>query len=205
MEMNPFYITPETIMNRLARVHNKKMIQIADVIEWAAECTTEYIEDFNSFVRYDDIVIEADDKGRFYLPCLVYRILDVHKSSSPVPYKKRGGFIELDDKSITTALLDYVGIPVTDSGELLIDKNHAQAVEAFIVHNLYYQDYLTGQIHPNMWQEILMKKENELLAARSSFRHWDQRKFETMAAIRGNIVPEIAKVPLFRMYNTSGK
>ena len=205
MEMNPFYITPETIMNRLSRVHKGNQLQIADVIEWAAECTTEYIEDFDSMVRYDDILLTADSRGRFYLPCLVYRILDIHSGSTRVPFLKKQGYIVLTDSSSKTVLMNYVGIPTTDNGELLIDKNHAQAVEAFIVHQLYYEDYLNQKLHPNMWQTIQMKLENELVASKSSFRHWDQSKFDTIEAIRGNMVPELARTPLFKLYNVAGK
>lgn len=206
MEMNPYYITPQTILNRLARVHKGKQIQEADVIEWAAECTTEYIEDFDSFVKYEQVLLTKETNNRFYLPCLVYRVLDVYNSSDTrIPFVKRQGYITAQDITIETIYIDYVGIPTTDNGELLIDKNHAQAVEAFIVHKLYYEDFLNNKVHPNVWQDIKLTLENELIAARGSYRHWDQSKFETISAIRGNMVPELGKVPLFKMYNTAGK
>lgn len=206
MEMNNFYISPLTILDRLTRVHKNKQIQLADVVEWSAECTTEYIEDFDSFVRYDGVQIKREKNNRFYLPCLVYRILDIYTGDGrAVGYKRRAGFIELNDTTIDTVYMDYIGIPVTDEGEICIDKNHAQAVEAFIVHKLYYEDYLNQKLHPNMWQDITLRMENELLAARGSFRHWDQRRFETMTAIHGDMIPDLAKVPLFRYYNTAEK
>lgn len=206
MEMNPFYITPETILNRLSRVHRNKKIYLADVIEWSAECTTEYLEDADSFIRYENVELNADTNKRFYLPCLVYRILDVHNSNDVrLSFRKRAGYIMLEDNTIDSIYIDYLGVPVNEQGELLIDKNHAQAIEAFILSKIYYEDFLNGKLHPNLWQDINLKLENELLAAKSSFRHWDQSKFETIQAIRGNMVPDIAKVPLFKMYNTSGK
>ncbi len=205
MYMNPFYITHKTIMNRLARVHKGKHIHEADVIEWSAECITEYIEDFDSMIRYDDVLLTAESDGRFYLPCLTYRILDVHNGASRVPYLKKGIYIVLPESKATQIYINYIGIPVSDDGELLVDKNHAQAVEAFIVHKMYYEDYLNGKIHPNMWMDIKMTLENELLASKSSFRHWDQSKFDTIQAIRGNIVPQLASTPLFKIYNIAGK
>lgn len=204
MQDNPFYILPQTIMNRLARVHKDKVFTLQDVIEWCAECETELIEDFDYFVPYNNIELKADNDGRFFLPCLVYRIMDVHlgNSSNRVAFDKYLGFIRPRDKSIKSLYIDYIGIPVTDDGDLLIDKNHAQACEAFIVHKLYYEDFLKGRLHPNMWTDIKLTLENELLAAKSSYRHIDQGRLETLGAIRGNIVPKIARVPLYQLYNT---
>jgi hypothetical protein len=201
MEFNPFYITPETIMNRLSRVHKDKIFTLPEVIEWSAECVTEYIEDYDYFVPYSDIELIPESNGRFYLPCLVYRIMDIHDGKNRIAYEKHAGYIKPRDKSIAKMYLNYIGIPVTDEGDILIDKNHAQACEAFIIHKLYYEDYLKGRLHPNMWQDIKLTLENELLAARASYRHIDQGRLETLAAIRGNIVPRIAQVPLFQLYN----
>jgi hypothetical protein len=197
------YITPKTILNRITRIHKHKQLDIKDVIEWSAECEIEVIEDFDYFVKYYNIPLKVEKQNRVYYPCLLYRILDVKtKGGRRIPFSYDHQCIVLQANH-DEVLIDYLGIPISEKGEILVDVNHAQAVVTFIVEKLYYEDYITGKIHPNVYQDIMLKLENELLAAKGSYRKWDQSRFETLSAIRNNMIPEIARVPFYQYYSTS--
>lgn len=199
MVLNPFYVEVETIINRIGRKFRSKALDKNDAIEWSAECEIDYIEDFDYFAQYINWELPVTN-GRAYPPCLTYKLLDVHGGTARVPYKKHGPYIVVE-KSLDKVFVNFLGIPVSEeTGMPLILRGHEQAVEAFIVYNLHYEDFIKGKIHPNIYLVLLDDMNNKIEAARSTYRYLDNARLENLQAIRGNMVPVLANIELFKLY-----
>lgn len=146
---------------------------------------------------------------RVYLPCNIYRLLDVYSalgnSDSRVPYNMIGSFISLSlDTTLTSVYIDYYGVPIDiESGDPLIIRGHEDACFWYSMYMLYLVDILTDKISIDAKNELRMNKDNAILAAQNfSARHMDRNKMNRAMAIKYNIIPKPAQLKLIRTYNT---
>jgi len=199
--MNTSNLIPEptfnhdTIIDRISRVHKKKLINKGDIIEWASECETDYIEDVHNMVGYAGIKLPVKNH-RTFLPCNVYRILKLYSSrgnkESDVPFQRTGRWLYLSQKlNVDFVYIDFYGLQIGSDGIPLIMEGHMQAVEAFCVEKLYYEDFLTEKMSESRWNAIHQDCVNKLRETTGSFRNYTKEDLNKLHFIQYNLVPKI--------------
>ena len=205
---NNKYITAKTSMAQLSRVHKHKMqgISYGDIIEWCAEVETDYLGDVEYMAKHQAVECKVDFKNKMALqPCNLYRTLDVCSDinmTNRIPYVDNGTYYFFDDTQTFAkndhdeyvVYVNYYGIPTDDDGFPLIKKGHAQACYAFCVKKLYEEDFYMGKLQANVWGDILQELENQLAAAKNSFRHVSRNELEKYNAIISNMIPRLGEI-----------
>lgn len=182
-----------TIYDMLSRVHKKKQINQGDIAEWAAECETEWIADIDNMIGYSGIAVKMLGR-RALIPCNVYRIVKVYTDrnnrNSEINFTRTGRYINFD-KTYQQVYIDYFGIIVDEDGYPVILPGHMQAIEAFCVHKLYYEDYLNNEMDHNRWAYITEDMKNKMADAKGSIRAFTFEDLNSLNYIRYSMVPKI--------------
>jgi len=204
MTHNHLYTDHKNIFARLTRKVRTKRIDEADIIEWCQEVENDIVQDMAYMYRY----VEAEftvENNRVFLPCHVYKILDVYTSpgdvTSRIYYYKAGEFISFDpSESYTTVYIDFMGMPVDlETGTPLIIRGHEMACEAYCMWNLFFEDIISDKISIDAKNRIESRKDMELAACLStSERHRDRQDRNRDMRIMMNWVPRPANIKLIK-------
>ena len=204
MTHNHLYTDHKNIMARLSRTFTMKTINEADIIEWCQEAETDIIQDVDNMYKFIEVELDIEN-DRAYLPCNIYKILDVYltpeDSTSRIDYYKVGPYISVDSsQNYTSIYIDYLGNPVDlKTGIPLIVRGHEIACEAYCTWKLFYQDIIMDKISVDAKNRIEMKMSYELAAAiGTSKRHKDRSDMNREMIIRGNWVPRLANLKLIK-------
>jgi len=138
--------------------------------------------------------------SRAWLPCNVYRILDVYdkngNTATAVEYNNAGEFLVFrSDMTLTTIYIDYEGHPVDlETGLPLIIKGHENACLHYCLYMLHYEDILHDRISVDAKNRLEYNRGAELLAAMSyKAKNKSRRDLERNDAIMYDELPEVAK------------
>jgi len=194
--MNAKYATIQEIFARVTSVIKQKKINAADVVEWAVQCETEYIDNFESYFLYLKVKLDVRDKMA-RVPYFKARILDVYqdpdKKGSQVNYYDSGRYLILDSSYDKDYIyINFIGIPIDeDSGYPLIRKGHEEACVAHIICNLYREDFYNGKINQAQWYEMKEERRTQVEAAKYNFGDYSRRDLDNIKAITLNKIPAI--------------
>jgi len=197
---NSKYTDHRAIMASLGSVIKNRSIQEADVIEWCQECERNYIKDPMTFWKYMGIALDVENLNnttsppRARVPCNVIRILDVYASENDetgLRILNVGNYIHLPKGyTNTTVYLNFLGTPIDlETGTPLILKGHEEACKAFILKQIYYEDFLNGKIDANRFSFINEDFINKHRSARnSSILHKTRSEMEDVTIITMNMI-----------------
>lgn len=193
---NAKYTTFKEILARVTSVIKTKEINPADVLEWAVECETEWIQDFPALVPYYKAKLPVRDKMA-RVPPYCARILDVYtdpdNQKSHVQYYNNGAYLvlnsEYDKKDV---YVNFMGIAIDEETNTpMIKKGHEEACVQHVLVKLFYEDFLTGKLHPNTYLEMKDERNLQVRAAQADFSNYDRRTLMEIAAINMNMIPYI--------------
>jgi len=191
------YVSVKNVAARLARNVKNQNFDIYDVAEWAAECEIDEIGQFEGFAKYRNVVIQVKH-NKAYLPCNVYRILNVYRNRCSIPtYSWDGAYLRFNfddprtfnkDYSIE---LDYLGIMVDDEGLPMILEGHQEACYWYIMTKLYFEDYMNRLIDENRYTFLQDRLGHYVAKSKSSMRHYSRDDMNDVQAILHNMVPKV--------------
>jgi hypothetical protein len=207
MMNNNKYFSAEKIFARLSRNQKQKMLNysIGDIIEWCAEIEIEVIGDAPQFEKFEDVELTVID-GTALLPCNIYRIKDIFLSTG----KRIMGVHNDGDKLIFSEneyypatgekiYINYLGIPLDKKGYPVMLKGHEQALYWGCVVRMYEEDYSTGNIHPNVYNDFTIRYESALNAAGSGMRHRSKNELKDYMAVILNAIQKPNRLPLYKL------
>ena len=185
----------QTILDSITRIHRNKPINEGDIIEWVSECETDHIQDVENMIGYSGLRLEVRNK-KALLPCNVYRILKVYTSktdrNSDVNYVQVKRWLNMPsnyDKDYV--YVDFYGLRIDENGMPQIMDGHLPALQAFCVHNMYYEDWLLGKIDNSRWMFIYEDMVNKVRDVRNSLRNVNFEDLNKLHFIQFNMVPKI--------------
>jgi hypothetical protein len=190
---NSKYTTHLEIYGRLTALIKNKPINPADVLEWSIQCETEFIESFDSLVPYLKVSLPVHGYMA-RVPYYCTRLLDVYDSNGNKPnYYNNGAYLVLNnDYTQKTIMVNFLGLAVDPETELpYIRKGHEEACVRHCMVNLYYQDFIDGKIHPNVYADMKQERNLQVQAARENYSDLDRQQLMEIAAIRLNMMPHI--------------
>jgi len=202
--MNQKYFSAEKIYARLAKQHKKKMAEytLGDIVGMCAEIEIEVIGDSYEYERIENYEMEVID-GKALLPCNIYRILDVMSNNTRIfDFHNNGIFLSFSENanivpsngSIVT--MNYMGIPLCpDTGYPLFLRGHEQALYWGCLFRIYEEDGISGNMNYNSWNDIQLRYETQLSAAKGGFRHMDRNSMKQFTAIVTNAIQKANKLP----------
>jgi len=194
--MNSKYTTFEEIYARVTSLVKRKQINPADVLDWCVQCETEWIENYNSYVRYLQAKFVVSD-FMVRMPPYKVRILDVYESpnnkNSRLQYYDNGLYIALPSTyKKDHVYVNFLGLPLDEeSGLPMIHKGSEEACVAHVIHNLYFEDYLNGHIDQGRYNTIRETRDLQVRAAKSSFASYDRQELREILAISLNLTPHL--------------
>jgi len=171
------YTDHRRIMASLSSILKGKTLDESDVLEWCMECERNYIKDPEWMFYYTRIPLEVTGANTetvyATLPCNVIRLLDVYQSetaTTPVRVNNTGVRIFLPQNYPSDAVyVNFTGGPVDlDTGMPLILIGHEEACKAYVVKQMYYEDFLNNAIDYNRWAYIVQDFQNKCTASRNS-------------------------------------
>ena len=188
------------ILDKITRVHKHKQVNEGDIVEWVAECETDYLQDIDHMIGYIGIGLFVRN-GRAKLPCNVYRIFSVYTRrgdrGSQVRFRKVGQWLYFDQPcKFHTVYIDFAGIRVDEAGYPVVNPAHLQALEAFCVYKLYYEDFILQKISGMAWGEIKEDMINKCRETAYDFRDMTLEDFNHLHFIQYNMVPKIGGMQL---------
>ena len=163
---------------------------------------TEVIGNWAQFERYDKHEITVAD-GKAYLPCNIYRILDVydanemrimryHNNGTYISFSEFGGSIPDGSK----LYINYYGIPIDDeTGYPLFLRGHEQALYDGCVLRLYEEDYSLGKMRGDVYNEMVTKYEVSLRSCNNGFRHFSRNDAKDYLAVVCNAIQKVNRTP----------
>ena len=190
------YTTFKEIYARVASVIKTKPINPADVLEWAIECETEWIEDFPALVPYYKAKFDIRDK-QARIPPYCVRILDVYKDpdnhKSHVNFYDNGSYIVLDSNyDLEYVYVNIMGIPIDPETETpLILKGHEEACVQHVLVKLFYEDFLMGKISPTAYGEMKEERNLQVRAAQGNYKNYSRKELMEINMIHMNMIPYI--------------
>ena len=193
---NQKYTNHRLIMNRVSRAVSQMgidgMVNEDDIIEWAAECETDYIADYNYFVRFRQVPLRVSN-CLAKLPCNVARIEDVFLPSGNIDYHNDGAYLRFPQGfQGTIVYVNYLGIPVDSDGNPLILRGHEQAVVTFCILQLITPLHLAGKLkNPAIYAEYTDKLNYQCHASKNGYRHKDRADVNRDVIVWGNLIPKI--------------
>lgn len=194
--MNAKYTTLEEIYARVTSLVKSKSINPADVVDWAIQCETEWIENYNSYVRYLKAKFVVSDY-MVRIPPYKVRVLDVFedpdKNSSRVQYYDNGSYLVLSSTyKKDHVYVNFIGLAIDEeTGLPMIHKGSEEACVAHVIHNLFYEDYLNNNIDQGRYNTIAQTRDLQVRAAKSSFAQYDRQELREVLAISLNLTPHI--------------
>ena len=163
-----------------------------------------------TMMEYEDIdlTVDFDSNGEpiVFLPCNVFRVLDVYKDSHRMlEYKTNGAYMyDFSHNGHKEKLregepiyINYRGTNIdADTGEILIVKGHEEACKTFCKIQMFEEDAALGSFDKNMW--LLWKTEfaNQSQAAKYNYQHKSRLKIDNLNKIRGNMIVQIGGLVL---------
>lgn len=202
MEWNNLYITHKVILASLARTHKRKNWQENEIMEWCQECLNNVIVDVETMTKYVEIGLEVPttgtQKNMVYLPCNIFRLLDVYDGSdNRIDYSYNGSYIILpSDNTLTAIYINYIGTPIDENGIPLIPKTQQIACETYCKVKGFEEDVAYGNFNAQLW----MMWKNELTpmisAGKNDYRFRDRHAIDKLNIIHGNLTPVIANIKL---------
>lgn len=203
---NNKYFTAEKIFARLSKTHKDKMssYSIGDIIEWCAEIEIEVIGNYHQFTKYENVPLTVID-GKAMLPCNIFRISDIYSSSNnrifnahsdgdKISFSEDSNYIPSSNEII---YINYIGIPVDpETGYPLLLKGHEQALYWGCLTRMYEEDYLTQNIHGNIYNDMTIRYETALNAADNGFRHHTRNDMKEYMAVVLNAIQKANRLPM---------
>ena len=189
-----------TIMDMIARVHKNKQINEGDIVEWVAECETDYLQDIDNMIGFSGIGLTVT-RGKALMPCNVYRVMTVYtqrgnRGTQP-PFRRVGRWLYFNNDFVAPMVyIDYYGVRVDESGYPVVMESHKQALEAFCVYKLYYEDFLLGKMQGMAWGVIQEDMINKCRETIYDFRRFTQEDLNQLHYIQYNMVPKIGLMEL---------
>lgn len=193
---NSKYTTFKEIFARVASVIKTKDINPADVLEWAIECETEWIQSFPSLVPYHKIKLNVRDKTA-RIPPYCARVLDVYKDpgnqKSHVNFYNNGAYLILDSSyDLPFVYINFMGIAIDEESQTpLIMKGHEEACVQHVIVKLFYEDFITGKLSPTAYGEMKEERNLQVRAAQGGFSNYSRQELMELAAINMNMLPYI--------------
>jgi len=191
------YVSVKNIAARLARNIKGKNFDIYDVAEWAGECEVDEIGQYEGFAKYRNVKITVKH-NKAYLPCNIYRVLNVYRDRCSIPsYDWDGAYLRFnfDDPSSFnneyTIELDYLGIMVDDQGLPMILKGHEEACYWYIMTKIYLEDWMNNILASDRYQFFQDRLGHYVAKSQSSMRHYSRDDMNEVQAIMHNIVPKV--------------
>jgi hypothetical protein len=199
------YVTSEVIAGRLNSQFRTFEFDRSLVAEYCARVEVEHFGDIDTMWKFEEIPLIVGFEKSVLLPCNVYRIIEVYdENEDRITYNKTNTHLFAlknitngdDYKEGDTVYINYIGIPVdTVTGEILIPSGHELACETFCKVKFFEEDAMLRKIDPNMWREWNILFSNQVMAAKSSYRHRDKTHDEQLNIIRGNMLAMIGRMP----------
>lgn len=198
---NHLYISPDVIYADLSRIYKNKSIEYYDIVEWCARVETLHLADIDKMFYFEGDEFEVKD-GMVLLPYNMFRLLDVYtdpKNSNSIINKigNNGsvlyGFNMPDGKKI---YLNYIGIPITDTGIPLIIKSHEEACGFFCRCRLFEEDMANGNFNANLWMMWDSKFSNAVTAAKQNYRAFKRSDINNLHKIKGMMIKRIGNTTL---------
>lgn len=194
--MNAKYTNIMDVYARVTALLPSRKVNPADIVEWAAQCETEWIQDYNSYVRYLKVKLDVQNK-KARIPYFKVRILDVYSNpenrGSHVNYYDNGSYLILDSNYEKDYIyINFIGIAIDEeTGLPMIKKGHEEACVRHIICNLYYEDYLNNKIDQNRWNDMLMQREIQVRAAQADIGDYSRKDLEEIKAITLSMIPVV--------------
>lgn len=202
----------------IAKVYRDLNLQEEDrwvsMVEWAAEALL-FIGAFPQFKPKDEIIDIEGYKGS--LPCDYYKTVQVMYGTIPLTMatgsfdftddcddchnlKTRHTFVySINDSYIFTNFkngqlcLSYLAFPVDEDGFPLIPDNvsYREAVYHYIVKKLFYPDYISGKLNPNIYQDMEAEWDAHCMQARGKANMPDVDKMQSIMNQFVRLIPDI--------------
>lgn len=195
------YTSPYVIMDRIARVHKNKQLNIDDIISWTAELEVNYLRDTNWMIKYINITFDVTNGYMVALPCNLWRILDVYELDEVTRIQNinNGSYLSLLNGNWTQIKMNYYGVPVHPTeGYVLILKGHEEAHEAYCLTKLYEEDFMTGKIDANRWVELNQRLGHYITTCKNNTRYIQRNDYEELSMVAHNIIRFPNKIPIKR-------
>lgn len=201
--VNSLYITPENVQASLAMQYKNKEFMLDDVTELCAQVVLNLMSDVSTMYEFEEIPLEVEN-SRIKLPCNVFTIHDLYDSNDhDVDYNNRGIYLynpkDKDGNLIadgTTLYINYAGIPVDDTGNLLIFSNFQFVCETFCKLRMFEEDVLMGKADKQIWMTWQSLLPGQVIAARQTTRHLTKADKTEILIIKGNMIPRIGPMEL---------
>ncbi len=203
MDQSHLYVTYHTIYSDVTRIYKHFNFDQGDVEIWCNDLVLRYIKDVATMVTYEGFECEVNQEtGMVYLPCNVFRILDVYDGSNYLDYNKDGldgFFIRLKGTSFPSMVyLNYKGIPMNSEGEFLLAKGYEPAAETICVLNMVKREMGSSSFNANLYIDLENKLSNQIRSARSNiYRFLDRADMQKSTLIKYNAIPKVGFLKLF--------
>lgn len=199
---NQKYSNHRVVMGRVEHALSQLSLGSAlsedDIIEWCAECETDYIADYNFFVPFRQVGVKVE-RNVAKLPCNIYRIEDVYAQGGVrVSYYNDGSYLDLGRNFRgNVVFLNYLGVPVDKEGIPLVGKGHEQACTTFCIMQSLLPFHIAGTLkNPMIYAEYEDRLNYQCIASRNGYRHKDRNELNKMDIIFGNMIPKIGSLQL---------
>jgi hypothetical protein len=191
------YVTVQNIAARIARNVKGKEFDIWDIAEWCGECETDEIGMYEGFAQYRNVEIPVKfNKG--YMPCNVYRLLNVHRNKCSIAkYNWDGAYLKFnfDDPSTFnseyTVFIDYLGVMVDDQGLPMILDGNQEACYWYCMTKLYFEDFMNGLVAEGKYMFLQDRLGHYVSKCKTSFRHVTRDDMNEIQRIMHNLVPKV--------------
>lgn len=191
------YVSVKNVAARIARNVKGKEWDIYDIAEWCAECEVDEIGMYEGFAKFRNVPVNVKyNKG--YMPCNVYRLLNVHRNKCSVTkYDYDGAFLRFnfDDPGTRndeyTVYIDYLGVMVDSEGLPLILDGHQEACFWYCMTKLYFEDYMNGLTPENRYMFLQDRLGHYVDKVKTSFRYVTRDDMNEIQRIMHNLVPKV--------------
>lgn len=206
--MNSDYISPQVIYNRLSSVYRNKIANFSfyDIAQWCYEVEVEYLKDpVQRVLKIGDPNAENDfdaikiSKHKAELPVDLYKLIDVYdQNMESIYYYKKGSYLHFDtslDKE--KCYIKYYALQLDpETGFPMIKTNHEQACYSFCRMKMHEEDFYSGKINGNVWQNMELDFSHHLSAVDSSLEDLTHQEAAELQKIMMNIVINPTNYPI---------
>lgn len=194
---NSKYVSTGFIYSYLSRTYKSSNFSKADIAEWCGDIVSK-VCDADSLVFYeeDEFTIE---NNMIALPCFLSRVLDVYynkdNSNTIMEHlQNNGSYIYgfpdiLKDGDVV--YMDYIGLPVTTEGEILIPKQYENVCRKYCMIQFKEDDAMEGNFPVQQLQLMKQELSGLITAAKQSLINKTTSDFNKLIRIRGNMINKL--------------
>ena len=187
------YVNVGNIASMITRSNKNLTLDLYDVVEWCADV----IGDAGVYETYTPVKGEeyVVTNKQILLPCRLVRLVAVRRGNCLMAgneFTRSGPYLQFNlNENNFKVNIDYLSIPVDESGFPLIPNTHRQACYWYCLTKVYLEDFLNGKITADRYALMENKYIGYLIESKQRFDNVTVNDEADISAIVHNMVMSV--------------